>query len=132
MTHRIFSIALTSAVLLLGTSLSMAADTKAAAPQAATSQAKAAVKTPTKAKTAVKVKLVDINSANAAQLKKLPGINDAQAAKIIAGRPYGSKAWLVSNNIIDGVIYANIKDLIIAKQPFKDAAKNAALYKAKK
>lgn len=137
MNHRIFSIALTTAVLLLGNNLSMAADTKPVAPATSTSQASSPqknvkTKETVKPKAVPKAKLVDINSASAAELKKLPGISDAQAAKIIAGRPYGSKAWLVSSNIIDGEIYANIKDLIIAKQPFKDSAKNAAFYKAKK
>jgi len=73
-------------------------------------------------------KLVDINSATAKELKKLPGIKDAEAAKIIAGRPYGSKAWLVSKDIVDAATYEAIKQLIVAKQPYKDAASNAALY----
>jgi competence protein ComEA len=73
-------------------------------------------------------KLVDINSATAKELKKLPGIKDAEAAKIIAGRPYASKAWLVSKDIVDAPTYEAIKPLIIAKQPYKDAASNAALY----
>lgn len=59
---------------------------------------------------------MDINSASKAQLKKIPGINDAVADKIIAGRPYLSKANLVTRNIISGAHYAQIKDLIIARQ----------------
>jgi competence protein ComEA len=122
MKHRFIFAALTASVLLLGTHLSFAADTKAAAPQQAAS----------KAKPAAKIKLVDINSASAAELKKLPGIGDAEAAKIMANRPYGSKAWLVSHKILAEDKYPAIKDLIIAKQPNKDAAKNAALYSKKK
>jgi len=64
-------------------------------------------------------------------LKKLPGISDTDAAKIIAGRPYGSKAWLVTNNIIDAAVYEGLKQQVIAKQPGQDAAKNAALYSKK-
>lgn len=79
-----------------------------------------------------KGKLVDINSASSAELKKLPGITEEEAAKIIAGRPYGSKAWLVSHNIIDAAVYEGLKQQVIAKQPNKDAAKNAALYTKKK
>lgn len=75
------------------------------------------------------LKQVDINSASKDELKKLPSVTDADADKIIAGRPYGSKAWLVANKIVDAGTYENIKKLIIAKQPYKDAAKNAAIYK---
>jgi DNA uptake protein ComE-like DNA-binding protein len=82
-------------------------------------------------KASAKVKLVDINSATAKELKTLPGIGDAEAAKIIAGRPYGSKAWLVTKGILPEAKYPAIKALVVAKQPFKDAAKNAAIYKNK-
>lgn len=75
------------------------------------------------------VKLVDINGANKVALMKLPGVTAEVADKIIAGRPYGSKTWLVSDKVLDAAIYGAIKDLIVAKQPYKDAAKNAALYK---
>jgi len=60
--------------------------------------------------------LVDINSAGKDALKKLPGIGDAEAAKIIAGRPYLSKADLVTSNIIPQGVYLTLKDKIIAKQ----------------
>lgn len=129
MKYRFISVALTAAVLLLGTNLSSAADTKADAPQQAASKAIASQKN---AKAAANIKLVDINSAKKEELKKLPGISDAEAAKIIAGRPYGSKAWLVSNNILPEAKYSAISQLVIAKQPNKDAAKNAAIYTKKK
>ncbi|HAL40642.1 MAG TPA: DNA-binding protein [Polaromonas sp.] len=137
MKYRFISVALTAAVLLLGTNLSSAAETKADAPQQAASKATAGSKSAkseidAKRKAAAKIKLVDINSAKKEELKKLPGISDAEAAKIIAGRPYGSKAHLVTRNIIDSGVYENLKQLVIAKQPNKDAAKNAAIYTKKK
>ena len=79
-----------------------------------------------------KGKLVDINTANKAALMKLPGISDALADKIIAGRPYGSKTWLLSYSVIDGAIYDSIKARIEAKQPFKTAAENVAYFEKMK
>lgn len=60
--------------------------------------------------------LVDINRANRSQLKTLPGIGDAEADKIVAGRPYLSKADLVTTKVLPAGIYLSIKNRIIAKQ----------------
>jgi DNA uptake protein ComE-like DNA-binding protein len=80
----------------------------------------AAVKQDAKGKTtdgkaAVKAKIVDINTATAAEMKAIPGIGDAYAEKIIAGRPYANKAQLKSRNILPTNVYEQVKDLIIAK-----------------
>jgi len=64
---------------------------------------------------AASVKLVDINTASKAQLKKLPGIDDAQAEKIIEGRPYLSKSHLVTRGILPFGVYQSIKDQVMAK-----------------
>ncbi len=128
MKYRLISIAL-SATVLLAAGPALALDNKAAAasaPAASQSASSAKGKAPTKAP------LVDINSAKRAELKTLPGISDAQAGKIIAGRPYGSKAQLVSRKILDEASYENVRRLIVAKQPYDDAAKNAAIYSNKK
>lgn len=63
-----------------------------------------------------KVKLVDINAAGKAELKTLPGIGDAEADRIIAGRPYLSKADLVTANVIPRKTYERLKSRVIAKQ----------------
>jgi competence protein ComEA len=62
------------------------------------------------------VALVDINSASLPQLKTLPGIGDAEATRIVAGRPYFSKADLGVKNVIPTGVYLSLKDRIIAIQ----------------
>lgn len=120
--------------VLLSSNLSLAATDKVVPQQAAPSKAtKSAASTKSaKAVAAPKAKLVDINSAPSTELQRLPGINDATAAKIIAGRPYGSKAWLVTNQVIDRAVYDNIKTLVVAKQTKETIAKIAALHDKKK
>jgi len=112
--------ALIAAALLLFAGLSFAADTKSgtAGETKATSAPKAKEKGTNRkdAKAPAKVKLVDINSAGKTELKTLPGIGDAEAEKIISGRPYLSKAHLTSRNIIARGVYEGLKKLVIARQ----------------
>ena len=64
-----------------------------------------------------KAGLVDINTATAAELKGLPGVSDADSAKIIQGRPYADKIQLVSRHVVSEATYDKIKDHVVAKQP---------------
>jgi hypothetical protein len=54
-------------------------------------------------------KLVNLNAATAKELKGLPGGSDEEAARIIAGRPYNSKALLVTNKVISEGRYGESK-----------------------
>ena len=118
---------LAAALLLLTASVSFAADTKSATGAEAVNASKTTEKSAkTKdAKLTAKVKLVDINSAGKAELKTLPGIGDAEADKIIAGRPYLTKAHLVTHSIIPAGTYESIKGRIVAMQKPEEGAKPA-------
>jgi DNA uptake protein ComE-like DNA-binding protein len=64
---------------------------------------------------AAKTDLVDINSASAAELRTLQGVGEADATKIVQGRPYKDKAELVSRKLVPETTYDKIKDHIAVK-----------------
>ncbi|MCJ2014017.1 ComEA family DNA-binding protein [Methylobacterium sp. J-076] len=98
----------------------------AAAPALAQAPAPAAPTAPVKpmapsapvagAPNAAKSPLLDLNSASAEELDKLPGIGTARSAAIIKGRPYKGKDDLVQKKIIPQNVYDGIKDKVIARQ----------------
>jgi competence protein ComEA len=107
-------ISLFAALLLAAAGSAFAADAPKAAPAKAEAKAEA------------KKEPMDINSASVDELKTLPGIGDALAAKIVKGRPYSGKDDLTKKKILSAKVYKGIKDMIIAKQsaaPKKDAKK---------
>jgi DNA uptake protein ComE-like DNA-binding protein len=126
-------IALTAVSLLLAANLAFAVEVKVATPdvkgaakaaggstKVTAAGAKAGAKdAAADAKAVAKAKVVDINTASEAELKAVPGIGDAYAAKIIAGRPYAKKDQLKSRKILPVPVYEKTKGLIIATQPKK-------------
>jgi DNA uptake protein ComE-like DNA-binding protein len=131
MTPKHLSLILASAAMCIFATQALAYEHLADQPAQPASKASPPVnKMPTKqslskSKPGPKVKLVDVNTANKAALKKLPGITDADADKIIANRPYGSKAWLVTKKVVDDKTYAGVRTLIEARQALKAPPKKA-------
>jgi competence protein ComEA len=60
--------------------------------------------------------LIDVNHATLEQLERLPGIQEALAAKIVKNRPYANKAQLSSKGVVSAATYKRIRNRIIAKQ----------------
>lgn len=95
-------------------SLAFAYGSTALASSANASAHPAATHTSTSAKATMAT--VDINSASKEELMTVPGIGDAIADKIIAGRPFKMKSELVSKGIVTKGVYAKFSRHLIAKQ----------------
>lgn len=135
MKNRFAKVVMIAASLVLSASLAFAVEVKVDAPEATgaakaaksagdKTKASAAAKDSAKAakgavvdtKAAAKGNIIDINTATKAELSAIPGVGDAYAAKIIAGRPYANKGQLKSRNILPGPVYEKVKESVIAKQ----------------
>ena len=103
--------------------LTIAVPVLAAEPAATTSHPSTMPATPAKpavspqATVAPNAAMVDINSASAADLKGLPGITEADAAKIVQSRPYKEPSDLVSKKILSETVFGKIKDRLTAGHP---------------
>ena len=57
---------------------------------------------------------IDLNTATATELQRLPGITATYARRIIAARPYKVKHELETRKILPPSVYARIRDRVIA------------------
>ena len=61
-----------------------------------------------------KIKPVNLNTANRAELLTLPGIGPGEADRIIKARPYFSKAKLLAENVIPAPLYDGLRGRVFA------------------
>ncbi len=127
MQFNIINSALVATALLFSANSSMSAEQKTATVSSAASPAKPPVKgskqDDIKVPVVPRIKLVDINRASRIEMKTLAGITDSEADKIIAGRPFGSKAQLTTRGILTRDVYEQLKKFVVAKQDAGTAAK---------
>lgn len=61
-------------------------------------------------------KLVDINKASIDDLKKVPGLDESLAKKVVGGRPFKSVDELLSKKILSKDVFDKVKPLLMASQ----------------
>jgi competence protein ComEA len=105
-----------AAIVLAGVIL-VAAHAAAADPAPGRPPRARSAATASKGSAARPARRVDLNTASRAELKTLPGIGDAEARKIIAGRPWLTKADLVTKGVLAEGRYVAIRNRIVAANP---------------
>jgi competence protein ComEA len=100
-----------------------AADTTTKTP--ADTKAPAETKKPAQTKkSTAKADRLDVNTASLDQLKAIRGLDEAQAKKIVEGRPYKRRGELLSRKIVTQETYDKIKDRVSTRAPGTKAQTN--------
>jgi competence protein ComEA len=84
-------------------------------PKPPSPKAKAKAAAAAKAKAAANARALDLNRATRSELKRLPGLTDAQVGAILAGRPYRTKAELVTKGILPMDLYQALRGQVAVK-----------------
>lgn len=71
------------------------------------------------------VKVVDLNRASLAELKTVPGIGDAEAARIVAGRPWLTKSELATRHVVPTGVYLSLRRHVVARPDASSLARAA-------
>ena len=75
---------------------------------------------------ATEAKMVDLNNATKAELMTLPSVGEAEAAKIIANRPYISKVDLVTKAGLPEGLYVAVRHKVVVNDMKRTAPKKPA------
>lgn len=70
-----------------------------------------------KVKTGAPIKLLELNLATQEELMRLPGVDEALAERIIAGRPYRVRTDLLTRGLVPRSLYTVLRPLVTAQQP---------------
>jgi competence protein ComEA len=62
------------------------------------------------------MKKVDINKASLDDLKKVPGLDESMAKKVVDGRPFKNVDELLSKKILSKDVFDKVKPLLMASQ----------------
>ena len=62
------------------------------------------------------MKKVDINKASLDDLKKVPGLDESMAKKVVDGRPFKNVDELLSKKVLSKDVFDKVKPLLMASQ----------------
>src|SRR5215472_8736370 len=122
----IYAVVMWSSMLAAAAVFAQSTSPSRSAPPAATTAPKTAAPSQPPAGSPEQGGLIDINSASADELDKLPGVGPVRAKAIISHRPYNGKDDLAHRKIIPQNVYDQIKDKIIARQGSTRASSRSA------